>query len=404
MPELHIETAPDLTEVSDSFSVSSSGHSTHSFSKKDDLQYQESENDIDERIDENKVVNFTVRGVYQKWYPTDEEEESGKKEFICCRYRMRTRPLENPPKTNFTKERDSDFDVSSKVDSDIGKSKEDNSSDIDDSSESDQQKEYETAMFVPKKGLVDGYFWHEYDEEAKETREDRAILFQSQENYEHLRSHELFKSCFEDIDYMKNPTFGEQVIVSGVDTTELAIGDIFEIEGGHSPLKVEITAPRKPCSYMNQKHGSKYGLKGIAHYSHHNVLAGWFARVLVAGELRDGMTFVRKEHPNPKWTLNYIYKALYGEGTLRQWRKNTSSWNRGKEELNELISLPQLCEYEWKAEARKQLFKLKGVNWKKVRKDRIDPQIYVPNYFFELFRINIILETITAALTYFGIF
>ena len=85
MTELHIETAPDLTEVNcDSFSVSSS-HSTQSFSKKDDLQYHGSESDIDERNDENKVVSFTIQGIYQKWYPTEEEEESGKKEFICCR-------------------------------------------------------------------------------------------------------------------------------------------------------------------------------------------------------------------------------------------------------------------------------------------------------------------------------
>ena len=269
--------------------------------------------------------------------------------------------------------------------------------------ERDEEDEYETAMFVPDIGLVGGDFWHEYDEEARVIREDRAVLFQSQENYERLISHKRFKTCFEGIDYMEHPTFGEQVIVNGIDVSDLAIGDVFEIKGGLSSLVVEITSPRKPCSTMDCKHGTSFGKKGIQHYTHKRILAGWFARVLVAGELRDGMKFIRKAHPNPKWTLTYIHKALYAEGNALELSMNVSSWNRDRQELEELVALPQLGEYEWKVEGRRRLYKFDGIDWKTVRKDLIDPQSKAPSFFLRFYLVAKLIEALTTALEQFGI-
>jgi len=303
----------------------------------------------EELVVANKPISFSVRGLYTKYYPTDEELETYEPEFVLCRRRMRTRPMDS------FSSKDSVMD----------------SEEVGDESNNEQ---YETAMFQPVIGLVGAQFWHEEDEEAKVVREDRAILFQSQENYERLIANVNFAECFECIDYMENPTFGEQLIVNGCETSDLAIGDVFEIDGGHSTLVVEITSPRKPCSYINLKHDTVMGVKGIQAHTHQNCLAGWFARVLVAGELREGMKFTRKSHPNPKWTLTYIYKALYGEGNRLQSMMNASSWNRDRAELEELIALPQLAEYEWKAEGRKRLMQFDKVDWKTVRYDSIDPQ------------------------------
>jgi MOSC domain-containing protein YiiM len=329
---------PDLEKLrSDSFSVSSAA------------------------IDELKPAGFSVMGLYTRLDVTEEQEESGEREFTCCRRRLRTRPFETPSNK---KEDEGDDSSSSSSSSE---------------NESEKEKEYETAMFIPDIGLVGGEFWHEYDEKAKQIREDRAVCIQSQENYEKLISHKRFCTSFEGIDYMETPTFGEQLIVNGIEASEIAIGDVFEIEGGHSPLLLEITSPRKPCSYMNQKHGTSYGKKGICHYTHHKHLAGWFARVLVAGELREGMKFIRKEHPNPKWTLTYTNMALYGEGTKLESKMNTASWNRDRNELEELVAIPQFAEYEWKVEARKQLLKLDGIDWKTIRRDKLDPQLAAPS-------------------------
>lgn len=273
----------------------------------------------------------------------------------CCRRRIKTRPV----------------DVET-----ISERKNDKNGDHDD----EQNQEYETAMFVPGKGLVGGLFWHEADPLKKVIREDRAMLFQSEENYQSLRKNPLFTQCFDGRgDYIEYPSFGEQAIVSGCEVSELAIGDIFQVEecGGKSisTLTVEITAPRKPCYKMNKKHGSKSGAKGIQAFAHHNCRAGWFARVLVGGELRDGMKLIRTSHPHPKWTLPNTVKALYGEGTRLQSNMCSSSWNRSREELQELIDLPQLGEYEWKAEARKLLFQMDGIDVKNISPDLIDAHL-----------------------------
>ena len=96
------------------------------------------------------------------------------------------------------------------------------------------------------------------------------------------------------------------MIVNGCETPDLVIDDVFEIEGGHSPLVVEITAPRKPRHYTNLKHRTKMGASGIQAYSHHNCLAGWFARVLVTEELRE----LLKENESLQKKLNVLTESM----------------------------------------------------------------------------------------------
>ena len=151
---------------------------------------------------------------------------------------------------------------------------------------------------------------------------------------------------------LENPRFGEQVIVKGISAKDIAIGDIFEVEGGHSPLKVEVSSPRLPCSYVDKRNGSPFGMKGVKRYTMTEGLAGWFTRVLVPGELRDGMHLVRTAHPHPKWTLPEISKALYGEGPKRRQMLGYPYWNRSKEELQELCNLKELGQVDWKDEAQ----------------------------------------------------
>ena len=52
------------------------------------------------------------------------------------------------------------------------------------------------------------------------------------EHYQAIEENPDFQDNFKNIDYMDSPSFGEQVIVEGCDSTQLAIGDIFAVEGG----------------------------------------------------------------------------------------------------------------------------------------------------------------------------
>ena len=149
-----------------------------------------------------------------------------------------------------------------------------------------------------------------------------------------------------------SPRFGEQIIVQGMDASNISIGDIFEVENGHSTLKVEVTSPRLPCWEVDRCNNSApYGMKGLKRYTMTNGLAGWFTRVVVGGELRDGMKFIRTFHPHPKWTITEVAKALYGEGPKRRQLMGSPFWNRSQEELQELCNIQAFGRNEWKNEA-----------------------------------------------------
>mmetsp|Transcript_12992 Transcript_12992/g.28088 ORF Transcript_12992/g.28088 Transcript_12992/m.28088 type:complete len:503 (+) Transcript_12992:158-1666(+) len=249
----------------------------------------------------------------------------------------------------------------------------------------EENDEYDAAMFLPEKGLVmdsdlDWPFYHEDLSEHSDSTDDervydeRAILWQSIDNYEALMGNPAYSKYFlpphivekeaeleglDDKDWgeaielvLAAPRFGEQVIVKGIAAKDIAVGDIFEVDGGHSPLKVEVTSPRLPCSYVDKRNGSPFGMKGVKRFTMTEGLAGWFTRVLVAGELRDGMQLVRTAHPNPKWTLPEISKALYGEGPKRKQMLGYPWWSRSREELEEVCNLKALGRVEWRDEAQ----------------------------------------------------
>jgi MOSC domain-containing protein YiiM len=235
-----------------------------------------------------------------------------------------------------------------------------------------KEEGYEVTIFTQNRGLMWEKFWHSDDDKVNggKIHGDRAILFQAIEHYELLANDPKFATCFiiDDSngknndnpdgkhDYMTTPTFGEQIIIEGCNSSQIAIGDVFEVEGGKSKLVIEVSAPRKPGDYVDiNHHGKSMGENGIKQHCLTYALAGWFTKVVFPGELREGMKLVRTKHPNPKWTLSYISNALYGEG-------DTAQWNESKEELVEMINLSQLGDFQWKDEGKKVLKEMETRN------------------------------------------
>jgi hypothetical protein len=320
-------------------------------------------------------LDFEIWGVYTRGkVPREDElpEDYGlshvSKDQIVCRRRLNT-----PPVQDYVNERADESGIP-----------------------------YETANFVPEHGLVGTLFFHndldehdsgsESEEEAhsnpsicpeQRIYEERAVLFQAVEHYEKLLDDPDMTRFFQEddfevfdkqplarletedkrrldgkhphfsqiLDILRNPRFGEQLIVRGVDASKVCIGDIFEVEGGVSTLKVEVTSPRTVCAWIDKRVSSPFGLKGVKRYCNKRGLGGWFARVLVPGELRHGAKMVRTSCPHPKWNLAYISQALYGEGPPSYMASSWAFWVKDKKELEELCNLKQLGRYEWKDEA-----------------------------------------------------
>eukprot|EP00592_Proboscia_alata_P005802 CAMPEP_0194375482 /NCGR_PEP_ID=MMETSP0174-20130528/24025_1 /TAXON_ID=216777 /ORGANISM="Proboscia alata, Strain PI-D3" /LENGTH=355 /DNA_ID=CAMNT_0039155729 /DNA_START=65 /DNA_END=1129 /DNA_ORIENTATION=+ len=322
-------------------------------------------------------IEFSIKGVYaqvprkEENYPSRQQVTTLSNDKVMVRRRMNTRPFD--PKELIGKNNGSLHEkLALKLKND--------------------QDRYEVARFEPVTGLVGSEFFHvkhlgKSDNQIP-AHEDRAILFQSLENYQKLSAEPTLSRFFtnkfisvkeqNDIKNSKNmgkslnnktnnnssnvsnivnsildnPLFGENVIVSGVSSYHISNGDIFEMKGGCSTLKIEVTSPRLPCVLVDKRNGSLCGMKGVKRYASTYGLAGWFTRVLEAGELENGMVLVRTSSPHPKWTLEYISMALYGEGSERFMSRNWASWARDVGELRELCSLKQLAKYEWYNEAQ----------------------------------------------------
>ena len=213
-------------------------------------------------------------------------------------------------------------------------------------------------MFVPSRGLAGHNFFQ--DDSKLGMYEERAILFHSQENDNTIAEDPVYGKYLKNKNVMEEPTFGEQIIVEGCNNKQISVGDMFAVEGGLSDLVVQITSPRLACFHVDDCNQSSKGLAGMKRHSTTNCLAGWFTRVIKAGELRDGTRLVRTEHPHPKYTLAHLSTVLYSERDKNALMRCTAHWERSKSEHEELANLPELGRYKWKEKAEELLKSMNG--------------------------------------------
>lgn len=75
-------------------------------------------------------------------------------------------------------------------------------------------------------------------------------------------------------------TFGENLTISGLQSTDIAIGDRLQI----GPLTLEITAPRVPCNVLAQRMNDKFFVKTFNKANR----SGAYARVITPGTVTAG--------------------------------------------------------------------------------------------------------------------
>lgn len=90
-------------------------------------------------------------------------------------------------------------------------------------------------------------------------------------------------------------SFGENFTVSGLDESNVCIGDIFEV--GHA--RVQVSQPRSPC----WKLARRWGEKELALWVQQTGFTGWYLRVLQEGEVACGQELHLRERPHPEWTI-----------------------------------------------------------------------------------------------------
>jgi len=214
-------------------------------------------------------------------------------------------------------------------------------------------------IYCNKNGFLNSNEWHRSTEAIDEYGiivEERAILLQSLENYEKLHK-EMKNNTIKDI-----PSFGENIVVSGLDSNNICIGDKFKIKGSHSNLIIQVSSPRKPCYKIDKKHKSIYGLKGLKRYSLTNGLAGWFCRVINEGIISENDTFELIDRLYPDWSLAKVSKMIYGNGNYKIQSACEVEWIDSLDELDKLINSDEFAYCEWKEElieVRKKLINCK---------------------------------------------
>ena len=205
---------------------------------------------------------------------------------------------------------------------------------------------------IPIEGMEGEEFFHmdEYDEPI----DGRDVLMQSLENYETCRAKDFKGFPKNEEAILKDPRFGEQVLVDGITPHSLCLGDMIAVVG--STLRLQVASPRKPCQYLDRKNKTPFGAKGIKQFSLDSGLGGWFCRVLYAGNLSEENILVVTDRPHPQWTIGTLSQAVYGgEGDPKAFQRARASWGRSKEELQSLIEIDALPDYEWKDELRELL-------------------------------------------------
>ena len=99
--------------------------------------------------------------------------------------------------------------------------------------------------------------------------------------------------------------FGENLTVSGLDETQIFVGDIYKV----GEAKVQITQPREPCFKLGAKFGNQNILRKFIAHGH----PGTYIRVLEEGFVKPGDTFTLIERPENSLTTAQLYHLIFAK-------------------------------------------------------------------------------------------
>ena len=125
--------------------------------------------------------------------------------------------------------------------------------------------------------------------------------------------------------------FGENLTVSGLDESNVCLGDRFSI----NDVLLEVSQPRQPC----WKLARHWHLQELPKLVVKTGYCGWYCRVIKNGRFKLETPIVRVTNPHPQWSVRRAHQVSH------QSPVNT-------DELNELLSLAVLST-AWKTSANR---------------------------------------------------
>jgi MOSC domain-containing protein YiiM len=109
--------------------------------------------------------------------------------------------------------------------------------------------------------------------------------------------------------------FGENISTTGIDESQVCIGDIFEMSGA----VVQLTQGRQPCWRLD----ARFGETGVAREMQARGHTGWYYRVLTPGWVRAGDTLRLLARAHADWPLSRLIALMFSRDAqhLPDWQR-----------------------------------------------------------------------------------
>eukprot|EP00747_Dinoflagellata_sp_TGD_P179198 gnl/TRDRNA2_/TRDRNA2_29607_c0_seq1.p1 gnl/TRDRNA2_/TRDRNA2_29607_c0~~gnl/TRDRNA2_/TRDRNA2_29607_c0_seq1.p1 ORF type:complete len:328 (+),score=47.13 gnl/TRDRNA2_/TRDRNA2_29607_c0_seq1:49-1032(+) len=220
-----------------------------------------------------------------------------------------------------------------------------------------------SAIKVEKMGLQGSVEYHRsvgsFKAVPRKSADERALLAQTTSHI--CRLHDLKMQLKKPLGDLPPGAFGENLFLNddipgseGMHACNVCIGDEFRVWRGETelPLRVQVSSPRRPCSKVDQVHGSTFTAMGVRAHCARLGFAGILFRVLTSGDVQEGDVFRLHARPHPTWDLQRVSHLLYGhpKGVMMYIKRGLlrEEFMGSEEELRELAALEEfgICEYK----------------------------------------------------------
>ena len=96
--------------------------------------------------------------------------------------------------------------------------------------------------------------------------------------------------------------FGENLAIDGLDEQQVCVGDRWRA----GTALLELSQGRQPCWKLNER----FGVADMAIRVQQSLRAGWYMRVVEAGEVAPGDAFRLEARPHPQWHVARLARLI----------------------------------------------------------------------------------------------